>query len=103
PDLLAGQVAVVTGGSSGLGRETALRFGQAGVAGVVVADVRHDPREGGAPTTELLAEQGVRSTFVACDVRSASGCAAAVEAAEDLGGVTIMVPAAGVLRQENVL
>jgi NAD(P)-dependent dehydrogenase (short-subunit alcohol dehydrogenase family) len=102
-DLLAGQVAVVTGGASGLGRVTALRLGEAGAAAVVVADIRKDPREGGVPTDELLEQHGVPSTFVTCDVTSAGDCSAAVDAAEAYGGVTIMVPAAGILRQENVL
>ena len=56
PDLLTGQVAVVTGGASGLGRATAVRLGQAGVSGVVVADLREEPREGGTPTTKVLAD-----------------------------------------------
>src|SRR5205085_4203946 len=57
------RVVVVTGGSSGIGRAMALRFADEG-AHVVVGDVRHDPREGGAPTAELLADRG---TFVDAD------------------------------------
>lgn len=102
-DLLAGQVAVITGGASGLGRETALRMASAGVAGVVVADLREDPREGGDSTTEALADLGVPSVFVRCDVTSPASIEEAVAAAEPLGGVTIMVPAAGILRMEDVL
>lgn len=103
PDLLTGQVAVVTGGASGLGRATAVRLGQAGVSGVVVADLREEPREGGTPTTKVLADLGVPSTFVECDVTSRASLEAAVAAADPLGGVTILVPAAGVLRMEDVL
>jgi NAD(P)-dependent dehydrogenase (short-subunit alcohol dehydrogenase family) len=103
PDLLAGQVALVTGGSSGLGRETALRLADAGIAGVVVADRDNAPREGGEDTVALLAERGVAATYVPCDVRSRSDVDAAVEAAEALGGVSVVVPAAGVLRMEDVL
>jgi NAD(P)-dependent dehydrogenase (short-subunit alcohol dehydrogenase family) len=103
PDLLAGQVAVVTGGASGLGRETALRLGSAGVAGVVVADLREQPREGGETTIKALADLGVPSTFVSCDVTSVDSVYAAVAAAEDFGGVSILVPAAGILRMEDVL
>src|SRR6266540_1622872 len=55
---LEGRVAVVTGGASGLGRAIALRFADEG-AFVVVGDVRPDPREGGAPTADLMGERGV--------------------------------------------
>jgi NAD(P)-dependent dehydrogenase (short-subunit alcohol dehydrogenase family) len=61
---LQGKVALVTGGGSGIGRETALAFGRAG-SKVVVAD-----RNAGAgeQTTRLIADTGGDATFVACDV-----------------------------------
>ncbi len=103
PDLLAGQVAVVTGGASGLGREAALRLGSAGVSAVVVADVREGPREGGRTTVDLLTDRGVRASFVHCDVTEVAQVRAAVDAADAFGGVTILVPAAGILRMEDPL
>lgn len=103
PDLLRGQVAVITGGASGLGRAAALRLASAGVAGVVIADVREEPREGGEQTTRMLADLGVPSVFVECDVTSVASIEAAVGAANKFGGVTIMVPAAGIVRMEDVL
>jgi NAD(P)-dependent dehydrogenase (short-subunit alcohol dehydrogenase family) len=45
----------------------ALTFAAEG-AHVVVGDVREDPREGGRPTVELIAEQGGNATFVHADV-----------------------------------
>lgn len=103
PDLLQGQVAVITGGASGLGRAAALRLASAGVDGVVIADLREEPREGGEPTTRMLADLGVPSAFVECDVTSVASIEAAVGAADEFGGVTIMVPAAGIVRVEDVL
>ena len=62
-----GKVAVVTGGSSGIGRAAALAFGKAG-AKVVVSDVDH---KGGEETVRMLKKQGGISTFVKVDVTSA--------------------------------
>ena len=102
-ELLRGKVAVVTGGSSGNGRAIALAFGQHG-ADVVIADIREDPREGGAPTHELVpAETGARANFVRCDVTQVADLEAAVAAAEAFGGIDIMVNNAGILTKQSVL
>ncbi len=61
---LAGKVAVVTGGSSGIGRATAQIFAREG-AKVVVADVGV---EGGAETVRLITGSGGEATFVQTDV-----------------------------------
>ncbi len=66
---LAGRTAIVTGGSSGIGRAVALRFAREG-AHVVVADLTEQPLEGGAPTAEAIAAAGGDGRFVACDVTS---------------------------------
>ncbi|SHH06410.1 NAD(P)-dependent dehydrogenase, short-chain alcohol dehydrogenase family [Jatrophihabitans endophyticus] len=95
--LLAGEIAVVTGGASGIGRATARLFAEHGAA-VVVADRRREPREGGVPIDREISDTGGRATFVECDVRRAAGRDAAVAAAEELGGISVLVNNAGIFR-----
>lgn len=95
--LLADRTAVVTGASSGNGRAIARQFANAG-ADLVVADVRRDPREGGTPTDELIPQEtGAEATFVHCDVTDLDDIADAVDAAEQFGGIDVLVNNAGIL------
>ncbi|MFB6202029.1 MAG: SDR family oxidoreductase [Halorhabdus sp.] len=99
--LLENTVAVVTGGSSGIGRNICETFASEGAA-VVNADIREEPREGGTPTHELVAEEyGVDATFVECDVTAKADLQAAAEAAQDLGGLDVWVNNAGIFRGEE--
>lgn len=88
-----GRVALVTGGASGIGRATALRFAGAG-ASVVVAD--RDPA-GALGTVEAIEAGGASATAVEVDVTDRAGVAAMVRvAAETYGGLDAAVNAAGV-------
>jgi NAD(P)-dependent dehydrogenase (short-subunit alcohol dehydrogenase family) len=101
--LLADDVAVVTGGSSGIGRAVARRFATHG-ADVVVADVRAEPREGGVPTVEAIRrDTDRRARFVDCDARDPEALRRAVDVAEALGGIDVMVNNAGVFHAEAFL
>jgi NAD(P)-dependent dehydrogenase (short-subunit alcohol dehydrogenase family) len=90
---LQNRVAVVTGGSSGLGRAIALRFADEG-ARVVVGDVASEPREGGETTAELLGDRGMH---LDADVSSAADVDRLVSAAVDrYGRLDVMVCNAGI-------
>jgi NAD(P)-dependent dehydrogenase (short-subunit alcohol dehydrogenase family) len=65
--LLAGNVAVVTGASSGIGRAIALTFASEG-AKVVLADVINTPLEGGETTLDLILRSGGEAFFERVDV-----------------------------------
>ncbi len=62
--MLEGKVAIVTGGSSGIGRATAIAFSNEG-AKVAVADVND---EGGEETVEIIRNSGGSAFFVHTDV-----------------------------------
>jgi NAD(P)-dependent dehydrogenase (short-subunit alcohol dehydrogenase family) len=101
--LLTSEVAIVTGGSSGIGRAISRRFAVEG-ADVVIADVRESPREGDEPTHELIeAETDAQARFVECDVSNPADLEDAVEEAEAFGGVTAMVNNAGIFHGEEFL
>jgi NAD(P)-dependent dehydrogenase (short-subunit alcohol dehydrogenase family) len=72
-----GQVALVTGASSGMGLATARAFAEAG-ASVVLADINAEQLQA---VTETLTQAGHRVLAVACDVADEDSVAAAVQAA----------------------
>ena len=101
-ELLADDTAVVTGGASGMGRAMALRFARAG-ADVVVADITESPRESGATTVERIeSETGAAAAYVECDVTDPDTIRTAVDAADDFGGIDVMVNNAGVFAAKDV-
>jgi NAD(P)-dependent dehydrogenase (short-subunit alcohol dehydrogenase family) len=101
--MLTDNTAVITGAASGIGRAIARTFAEEG-ANIIVADIQEEPREDGEPTHELVAaETEASATFVECDVSNKSDVVAAVDAAEEFGGVDIMVNNAGIFRAEEVL
>ncbi len=96
---LAGRVALVTGGASGIGRATALLFGREGAAVLV-----HDLKEEGRSTSEAILAAGGRASFLQGDVTRAADCQAAVRhAVEGFGGLHVLVNNAGIIRRASVV
>jgi NAD(P)-dependent dehydrogenase (short-subunit alcohol dehydrogenase family) len=94
-DRLAGKVAVVTGGSTGLGRQIARTYAAAG-ANVVIGDV--DVEAGRKTVAGIEADYGDRARFLRADVTRTPDVAQLVEAAEgQYGRLDIMTANAGVL------
>lgn len=65
PDLLAGSVALVTGGATGLGLEITRQLGQHGARVVICSRKEANLRDAVA----RLRDEGVEATYVVCDVR----------------------------------
>ena len=114
---LSGRVALVTGGSRGLGRADALTLARAG-ADVVIADIQLESDSGEAadaygPLAQAARAQGLvyaestadeierlgrRSLALLCDVTDRAAVAATVDRViEELGAVDILVNNAGTL------
>lgn len=91
--LVESEVAVVTGGASGIGAATASRYAEHG-ASVVVADIDEN---GGRATADAIVDSGGEATFVATDVTQASDVRRVIETAvETYGGLDVLFNNAGI-------
>jgi NAD(P)-dependent dehydrogenase (short-subunit alcohol dehydrogenase family) len=94
-----GRTALVTGGASGIGRQTALRLASEG-ANVVVADVQDGP---GADVVTEIEKNGGTALFLHLDVTSEDAWNAAVaEVTTRFGGLDILVNNAGLGHAETL-
>jgi glucose 1-dehydrogenase len=91
---LDGQVALVTGGSSGLGRGIALIFAQAGAD--VVVNYRSD-REGAEAVVRTITESGGRAIAVQADVAQEQAVEAMfAQTVETFGAIDVLVANSGI-------
>ena len=95
-----GQVAIVTGGSSGIGRGVALELARCGThIAFCFLDWGSQARLEAQNVARQLCDLGVRVFFRACDVRESPEVNAFVaEVCEELGGIHILVNNAGIGR-----
>jgi NAD(P)-dependent dehydrogenase (short-subunit alcohol dehydrogenase family) len=97
---LSGRVAVIVGGTSGIGRAIALGLADAG-ADVVATGRRHDLVK---QVSAEIVSRGRRSLAISADVGDVVSMSALRDACiRDLGGVDILVAAAGVTKRVPTL
>ncbi len=95
---LKDKVALITGGSSGIGKESAILFAQEG-AKVVVADVDDD---GARKTVGLIQDMGNEASYIYADVSKANDCSMMVEHAEaKFGKLDILFNNAGIMHSSD--
>jgi len=98
--LLDGKVAVVTGASRGIGRETALALAEAGAKVAVVARTQALVEE----TAALARAKGVEAIALTADIGVAEQAAQVIEAAlAKFGHIDILVNNAGIARDNLLL
>jgi NAD(P)-dependent dehydrogenase (short-subunit alcohol dehydrogenase family) len=101
--VLKNRIAIVTGGSSGIGRGIALEFAREG-ARVVVADIQKEPRRGKyheqetkTPTVEEIEKLGAQGKFIQTDMADESQVERLIQGTvEHFGGLDILVNNAGI-------
>ncbi|KAI9456466.1 NAD(P)-binding protein [Russula earlei] len=94
-----GKVVVITGGASGIGRESAKLFAKHG-SKVVIGDMN---AVDGAAVAKAITKEGGEATFIKCDVTNWDEQVAMFERAiERFGTVDIVIPNAGINESEEV-
>lgn len=95
---LKNKVAIITGGSSGIGKETAILFAKEG-AKVIIADVND---QGATETIETIRASGGEAFYVRTDVSKAEDCEQMVQLAEkNFGKLDIIFNNAGIMHNDD--
>jgi NAD(P)-dependent dehydrogenase (short-subunit alcohol dehydrogenase family) len=99
---LEGKIAVVTGGTQGLGAAIASLFAERGAAGIVICGRSRD--KGEARAREIEAATGARTVFVAADLAEVEDCRAVIAAADkEFGRVDALVNAAAITDRGTII
>ncbi len=95
---LEGKVALITGASQGIGRETAMLFASEGAC-VVVVDVKD---ETGSQTAQDIQAVGGKAIYVHADVSKAMDCEHMVQQAEEtFGKLNVLFNNAGIMHNAD--
>lgn len=99
---LDGKIAVVTGGTQGLGAAIAHHFANCGVAGIVTCG--RSEEKGQQVAKDISTKTGVPVHFVVADLGIVSDCRQVIAKADSLfGRVDVLVNAAGLTDRGNLL
>jgi len=102
PATLQGKVAVVTGGTQGLGAAIAQLLAQRGAAGVVICGRQVD--KGRAQAQQITQASGVRVVFVQADLEKVDDCRRVIATADaEFGRVDVLVNAAAITDRGTLL
>jgi NAD(P)-dependent dehydrogenase (short-subunit alcohol dehydrogenase family) len=95
---LANKVALITGGGSGIGRESALLFAAQGAA-VLIADISD---AAGAEVVAAIRAEGGQAAYVHADVSKAVDCEVMVRTAEEtFGKLNVLFNNAGIMHSRD--
>ncbi|KAL3528321.1 hypothetical protein ACH5RR_007643 [Cinchona calisaya] len=100
---LHNKVAIITGGASGIGEETAHRFAENGARAVVIADIQE---EKGQKVALSITTSNCCCTFIKCDVSDEEEVKSLVKSTvEKHGRIDIMFSNAGIMskRRQDIL
>jgi len=94
------KVAIITGGASGIGKATAIRFAQEG-AQIAIWDVQE---ERGQEVIKILLEMGSQAIFYNVDIADAAQVQEAVNAVmKDFDKIDILINNAGIVRDATLI
>lgn len=99
---IEGKIAVVTGGTQGLGAAIARLFALAGAAGIITCG--RSAEKGNAVAASITRDTGVPVTFVPTDLERVEDCRSVIATADaEFGRIDILVNAAGLTDRGNLL
>lgn len=99
---LDGKIAVVTGGTQGLGAAIARRFAQVGAAGLLTCG--RNAAKGKAVAAEISKDAGIPVEFTTADLAEVDSCREVIRAADQtFGRIDVLVNAAALTDRGNLL
>lgn len=99
---LDGRIAVVTGGTQGLGAATARLFAERGAAGLVICGRSRE--KGEAVAADIEARYGARAVYVQADLAEVESCRSVIETADKaFGRIDALINAAAITDRGTIL